>query len=111
MPSQPGENRGERLGEFESKSEGFSPARELSQTFASVVTRLLRQGKKKIFFFHFYKIIIFHLNKDKDDTRFFHETVTSHNLEIEPTKTLIITTNNRLRKFAVHFQHLSQNSE
>ena len=39
-------------------------------------------------FYFFYKIIIFCLNKEKDDTQsvyvyfnFFHETVNSHNLE------------------------------
>ena len=45
------------------------------------------EGAEKMFYF-FYKIIIFHLNKKKDDIRsayvyfdFFHETVNSHNLE------------------------------
>ena len=60
MPSQPGENRGKCLGEFESRS---------------VKTRDA--------------IIIFRPNKEKDNIgsaylhfNFFHETVNSHNLEI-----------------------------
>ena len=46
-------------------------------------------------FYFFYKIIIFRLNKEKDDIRsahvysnFVHETVNSHNLEAEPTMLL-----------------------
>ena len=66
------------------RSRGFSPARELPQT-------LLRfspgyEGTENMFYF-FYRIIIFRLNKEKDDIRsahvffnFFHETVNSHNL-------------------------------
>ena len=45
------------------------------------------EGTENMFYF-FYKINIFRLNKEKDDIRstyiyfnFFHETVTSHNLE------------------------------
>ena len=45
------------------------------------------EGTENMFYF-FYKIIIFRLNKEKDDIRsayvyfnFFHETVNSHNLE------------------------------
>ena len=48
-------------------------------------------------FYFFYKIIIFRFNKEKDDIRsayvylnFFHETVTSHNLETEATILLVI---------------------
>ena len=49
------------------------------------------EGTDNMFYF-FYKIIIFRFNKEKDYKQsayvylnFFHETVTSHNLETEPT--------------------------
>ena len=53
--------------------------------FAGVFTRLWRP-REHVYFF--YKIIIFHLNKEKDDIwsayvnfNFFHKTINSHNLE------------------------------
>ena len=86
--NEPGENRGERLGEFESRS----PAREFSQILPRFSTEY--EGTDNIFNF-FYKISIFRLNKEKDDIRsayiyfsFFNETVNSHNFEIEPTTLL-----------------------
>ena len=49
------------------------------------------EGTDNMFYF-FYKIIVFGFSKEKDDIRnayvyfnFFHETVTSHNLETELT--------------------------
>ena len=46
-------------------------------------------------FYSFYEIIVFRLNKERDDIRstyvylsLVHETVNSHNLEIEPTTLL-----------------------
>ena len=57
--------------------------------FAESFTRLWRHGENVNFF---YKIIIFCLNKEKDDIRsayvyfnFIHETVNSNNSETEPT--------------------------
>ena len=63
MPSQPGENRDKRLGEFERRS-GFSPAQEFSQTLLRFSTGY--GGTDNMFYF-FYKIIIFIVNKEKDD--------------------------------------------
>ena len=58
MPSSPGENRGKCF-----KIE-FSPAQEFSQTVPRFSTGC--KGTKNIFYF-FYKIIIFCLNKEKDN--------------------------------------------
>ena len=87
MPSQLGENRGKRLEEIESRSR-VSPAREFSQTFASVFSY---ESTENIFYLC-YEITIYRFNKEKDYIRsayvylnFFHETVTSHNLETEAT--------------------------
>ena len=81
MPSQPGENRVE----FESRSVKtleFSPAQEFSQALPRFSPGY--EGTENMFYF-FYKIIIFRINKEKDNIRsayvFFHETVNSHNLE------------------------------
>ena len=72
MPSQPGENRGEHLGEFESRSvktrdavEGFHML-EFSQT----LPRFSRgyRGTDNMFYF-FSEIIIFIVNKEKDDVQ------------------------------------------
>ena len=70
MPLLPGENRGEHLGEFKGRSvknrysQGFSPAREFSQTLPRFSQG--NGGMKNMFYF-FYKIIIFRLKKEKDD--------------------------------------------
>ena len=79
----------EQISENPRCSQGFSPAREFLQTLPRFSTGY--GGTDNMFYF-FYKIIIFRLNKEKDDIRsayvylnFFHETVTSHNLETEPT--------------------------
>ena len=88
MPSQPGKNQEEHLGERIRKqiienprrSQGFSPTREFSQ-------EVLCSSTKNMFYF-LNKIINFRLNKEKDDIRsayvqlyFYHETVNSYNLE------------------------------
>ena len=57
MPSLPGENRGERLGEFESEQINENPR--FSPGYG---------GTDNMFYF-FYKIIIFIVNKEKDDIR------------------------------------------
>ena len=66
-----------------------SPAGEFSQTLPRFSPDY--EGTENIFYF-FYKIIVFRFNKEKNNIRsacvyfnFFHETVTSHNLEIEAT--------------------------
>ena len=93
VPSLPGENRGECLGELKSRSvktldafEGFQLL-ENSHKLCRIFTRLWENMENMFYFF--YKIIIFSLYKKKDDIRsayvyfnFFHETVNSHNLEI-----------------------------
>ena len=78
------ENRGERLGKFESRSV-VSPARKFSQTFLRFSPGY--EGTDYMFCF-LYNIIIFRLNKEKDFIQsvyvylnFFHETFNSHNLE------------------------------
>ena len=58
VPSYPGENRGERLGEFERPSRRFSPAREFLQTLRRFSPGY--KGTENMFYF-FYIIIIFHL--------------------------------------------------
>ena len=77
MPSQPGENEEERLGGFESGSRILTNFAEFSPGYEAM--------ENMIYFF--YEIIIFRLNKQKDDIRssnvyfyFFDETVNSHNL-------------------------------
>ena len=82
----------EQFSEKPRRSRGFSPAREFLQTLPRF--SLGYEGTENMFYF-FYKILIFRLNKEKDDMRsayvysnFFHETVTSHNLEIAPTTLL-----------------------
>ena len=77
VPSQPGENRDQRLGEFESRS---------VKTRHEVEPRFSPGYEGKIII----KIIL-PLDKEKDDIRsayayfkFFHESVNSHNLETEP---------------------------
>ena len=96
VPLQPGESRGERLGELEGRSikhilrsRGFSTARQFSQTLPSFSPGY--EGTENMFYF-FYKIIIFRLYKKKGNIRsayiyyrlsfnMFHETLNSHNLE------------------------------
>ena len=70
VPSKPGENRGERLGELESRS----PAREFSQTLPRFSTGY--GGTVNMFYF-FYKIIIF----IKGKTIYKARTVNSRNSE------------------------------
>ena len=72
-----------------SRSRRFSPAREFSLTLSRFSPGY--EGTENMFYF-FYEMIIFCFNKEKDDIRseyeylkFFHETVTSHNLETEAT--------------------------
>ena len=72
VPSKPGENRGEILGEFESRSvktretvEGFHLL-ENSQTLPRLSTGYV--GTDNMFYF-FYKIIISVVNEEKDDIR------------------------------------------
>ena len=67
----------------------ISLAREFSQTLSRFSPGY--EGTDNMFYF-FYKIIISYFNKEKDFIRstyvylnFFHETVTSQNLEIELT--------------------------
>ena len=60
----------------------FLPAQEFSQALPRFSPGY--EGTENMFYF-FYKIIIFRINKEKDNIRsaydFFHETVNSHNLE------------------------------
>ena len=69
----------EQISENPRRSRGFSPAREFSQTLPRFSTGY---GDTENMFSLFYKIIIFRLNKEKDDIlsayvffNFFHETV------------------------------------
>ena len=96
MFSVPSENRGECLGEFESRSVKTRDAVDGFYLFKNChkLCRGFHQAMKarRISFVHFielFEIIIFRLNKEKDDIRsshlyfnFFHETVNCPNLEI-----------------------------
>ena len=64
VPSEPGENRGERLGEFESRS--VKTRYEFSLTLPSFSRGY--EGTDNISYF-FYIIIIFSVNEEKDDKR------------------------------------------
>ena len=88
VPSQPAECRGERLGEFRSRS---VKTREFSQTLPRFSPGY--EGKENMFFF-FYKIIDLFSFLTKRKTiyealmlhfNFFRETVNSHNLETAVT--------------------------
>ena len=68
MPSKPDENRGECFEEFKSRS-----VKTIMQLRVFICLRILtnfaeiiHEGIENMFYF-FYKIIIFHLNKEKDD--------------------------------------------
>ena len=63
VPSLPGENQGERLGEFETRSRGFSPAREFSQTLSRFL--LGYEGTGYIFYFFEKSILFSNLTKRK----------------------------------------------
>ena len=89
-PKHSPQNQGKCLGEFESKSvkSWDAPVQEFSQTLPKFSPGYTSMDN--IFYF-FYKII-FRLNKETGNIQslyvyfnFFHETVNSHNLEIEPT--------------------------
>ena len=54
----------EQISKNPRRSRGFSPAREFSQTFRKFSTGY--GGTENMFYF-FYKIIIFSINKEKDD--------------------------------------------
>ena len=84
VPTKPGEYRGERLGEFESRS---VKARDTVQGFYLLEISPGYEGTDNMFYL-FYKFISY-VNKEKDFIRsayvylnFFHETLNSHNLEI-----------------------------
>ena len=71
----------EQISENQRRSWGSTPAQEFSQTLSSFSPGY--EGTENMFYF-FYKIIIFRLNKEKDDIRsayvyfnFFHKTVCS----------------------------------
>ena len=75
----------EQISENSRLSQGFSPAREFSKNLPRFSPGY--GGTENMFYF-FYKIIIFSLDKEKDDIwsvcvylSFFHETVNSYNLE------------------------------
>ena len=90
VPSWPGENQGERLGEFESKSVKTRDAVESFHLFENSpkLCRGFHHAMKtrcSNMFYFYYKITIFRLNEKKDDIRnayvHFHKTANSHNLE------------------------------
>ena len=75
----------EQTSENPRHSQGFSPAKEFSQTLLKFSPGY--ESTENMFHF-FYKIIYLFLNKEKDNVQreyvylnFFHETVTSHNLK------------------------------
>ena len=98
MPSSPGENLGE-VWEFSSR---WNASRVFTVLLSNSPKRFTHfspgyEGTENAFYF-FCKIIILRFNKEKDCIQsaydvylnFFHETITSHDLETEPT--ILLTT-------------------
>ena len=64
VPSQPGEIRGERLGEIESRSVKKPETQSGVFTCSRILTNIAEDEVRENMFYFFYKIIIFRLNND-----------------------------------------------